>query len=164
MLDKLLGDVSRERFKRTVAVFALSAGILVLGLALGDDLMAFVRGNGITSAILFIALFAIAILIQHKGLQVALGEQFSWGRIILTNTGGWVLAWVFSLFFGILLMWLPGGKVIVSLLQWIFFSLIASIILLRWPEGGDDDEEPGSRRTFTAQRYDDDDDEIELIS
>lgn len=163
MLDKLLGDVPRERFKRTVAVFAVSAGILVLGLSLGDDLLAFVKGNGLTSAIFFLALFVVAVLIQRKGLEMVLGERFSWGKIILTNIGAWVSALVLSLFFGLLLAWLPGGKVIVSLLQWVFFSFIASLFLLRWPESDDEQEETPVRRSFTSSRHDDDDD-IELIS
>lgn len=161
MLDKLLGDVPRERFKRTVAVFAVSAGVLVLGLALGDNLLAFVKGNGVTSAIFFVALFVVAILIQRKGLEAVLGERFSWGKIVLVNVGAWVAALVLSLFVGLLLVWMPGGKVIVSLLQWAFFSFIASLLLLRWPDS--DEEEAPTRQTFTSSRYDDDDD-IELLS
>lgn len=159
MIDRLFGDVPRALFWRTFWVFAVSAGLLVLGLALGDSLLAFVTGNGLTSAIALIALFGAALVIQKKGLPAVIGQDFSWGKLLLVDVLAWVAALFLSLFLGILLAWLPGGRIIVSLLQWGLFSFIAALMLLRWPSGDSGDEED----SYRPDNYPDDD-EIELIS
>lgn len=162
MLDKLLGDVSRERFKRAVMVCAAASAILVLGLSLGDNFLAFVVGNGITSAIVLVILVAITLAVQRKGFEILLAERFPWGRIILSDIGAWLIAMVLSFLIGIILFWMPGGKIIIPLIQWVLFSLIAPLIIMRWPQA--DDLEAEEQEIRQVESYDSGDDDIELIS
>lgn len=129
----------QELFKRIAIIFGVSAVLLVAALNLGDRVL------GFSSPLLGIVLLLILAAATIAGQRVAIGQTIRevprWGKMILVNLIGWVGGWILSFVVGILPAALLGGWII-SLLQIIFFTLLASWLFLNWnPEAQEEAEE-----------------------
>ena len=151
MLKKILGPVDPQLFWRAAAVFAVAGAVLVGGLSLGDNLVAFATGSAVASSIMLVLLVAASLFIQKKGMPVITGQKPSWLSLVMIDLAAFFGAYIPSIIISFILFFLPGQALIVGLAQWAGFSFLAALIMLRWPKAD-------------GQSDHDDEEELELLS
>lgn len=120
-----------ELFKRVATIYGLSGLFLVLSFTFSDRVLAFAGTNLVVALLVISIVVGAAVTGQRMGLKRIAGLPAPWPRVIGISLASWIFAYIISLIVGFLPALLLGGWV-VSVLQLIFFSLLASWLYLNW--------------------------------